>query len=261
MTRCPRFPTLPAPAPSVHWVARFRTNATIPDRIPWTDRPTLGPVERAALARSIQEFQLGESSEGRHLQRAADRYALTAGDAAYAAAIRLFIREEQRHAAYLARFLTAEGVPLAGRRWADSAFRRLRHVGGLEMAICVLLTAEIVAQVYYAALRRATRSRVLQGICRRVLADEAAHVRFQAERIALLRRDRPAWLIGVALGLHRLLFAAALVVVWVNHRPVLERGGYDRKGGWRAGWRAFRRAAARMDPRRYAWDSHVGAAA
>jgi hypothetical protein len=249
-----------APAPSAHWLAFFRANATLPDRIPWADRPTLAPAQRAAVVASILEFQLGESSEGRHLQTAADRYALTTGDAAYAAAIRLFIREEQRHAAYLARLLAAEGVALKQRTWADSVFRKLRHLGGLESAICVLLTAEIIAQVYYAALRRATCSPVLRAVCRRVLADEAAHVRFQAERLAILRR-RAAGRLGLCLALQRLLFAAALAVVWINHGRVLRRGQLGPAGFWRAGWRAFERAEKRMDPRRYSWEGDLGAAA
>jgi hypothetical protein len=253
-------PVFGVPAPSSHWLAFFRTNASTPDRIPWANHPTLSPPERAAAVGSILEFQLGESSEGRHLQTAADRYALTTGDAAYAAAIRLFIREEQRHAAYLARLLAAEGVPLKQRTWADSVFRKLRHIGGLETAICVLLTAEIIAQVYYAALRRATHSPVLRAICRRVLADEAAHVRFQAERVAILRRGASGR-IGLCLALQRLLFAAALAVVWINHGTVLHRGQLGPAGFWRAGWRAFERAAKRMDPRRYSWEGDLGAAA
>jgi hypothetical protein len=252
---------LPAPAPSSHWLAVFRTNADTPDRIPWTDRSTLTAAERGAVIDSIREFQLGESSEGRHLRDAADCYALATGDAAYAAAIRLFIREEQRHAAYLARLLAAEGVPLQGRTWADSVFRRLRHLSGLETAICVLLTAEIIAQVYYAALRRATGSRVLRAICRRVLADEAAHVRFQAERVALLRRGSAAPTLMLRMALQRLLFSAALGVVWRNHGSVLRRSNLGALGFWRAGWRAFERAAEQMDPRRYAWEGDLGTAA
>jgi len=253
-------PVFGAPASSAHWLAFFRINASTPDRIPWTDHPTLTPEERTAVVDSILEFQLGESSEGHHLQSAADRYALTSGDPAYAAAMRLFIREEQRHAGYLGRLLAAERVTLEQRTWADSVFRRLRHLGGLETAICVLLTAEIIAQVYYGALRRATRSRVLRAICRRVLADEAAHVRFQAERLAILRR--PALRrVGLCMALQRVLFSAALVVVWVNHGSALRRGQLSPAAFWREGWRAFDRAAKRMDPRRYTWDGDLGAAA
>ena len=255
----PCFPT--PPVSSEDWLERFRINASTPDRIFWLDGPILSPAERLAVSSSIREFQLGESSEGRHLQSAADCYALATGDAAYATTIRLFIREEQAHAAYLARLLTAEGVALKSRTWADSVFRKLRHLGGLETAISVLLTAEIIAQVYYLALRRATGSRVLRAICRRILADEAAHVRFQAERLAILRRHRGSTRLTLSLFLQRLLFALALAVVWRNHAGVLRRGGLRPFDFWRAGWRAFERAAEQMDPRRYNWNGGLDSAA
>jgi len=53
-------------------------------------------VERDAIALSVQEFQLGESSEGRHLISAASRYAAYSGDFDYVTALRLFIAEENR---------------------------------------------------------------------------------------------------------------------------------------------------------------------
>jgi hypothetical protein len=250
-----------SPMTSEQWLDQFRINASTPDRIPWADHPTLSPAERTAVSSSIREFQLGESSEGRHLQSAADRFALATGDTSYAVAMRYFIREEQRHAAYLARFLADEGVALKTRTWADSAFRRLRHLGHLETAIAVLITAEIVAQVYYLALRRATGSRVLRAICRRVLADEAAHVRFQAERLAILRRRQGTTGLLLRRVAHRGLFALALAVVWHNHGIALARGGFRRLDFWMAGWRAFNRAAEQMDPGRYNWDGGMGLAA
>jgi hypothetical protein len=102
---------------------------------------------------------------------------------------------------------------------------------------------------------------VLRAICRRVLADEAAHVRFQAERLAMIRRARAAPSLLLRVALQRLLFAAALWVVWLNHRNVLRRGRLGPTDFWRAGWLAFERAADRMDPRRYSWDADLGAAA
>jgi hypothetical protein len=251
----------PPPLPAAVWVTLFRHNACRPDRIPWAQARTLTPDERRAVVPSLVEFQLGESSDGHDLIRAADRHALATGDGAYAAAIRLFVQEEQRHAAYLGRFLTAEGAALRRRTWADSVFRRLRRAAGLEVAICVLLTAELIAQVYYVALRRATASPVLRGICRRMTADEAMHVRFQSERLALLRRRRPAWACRCAVSLQRLLYAAALAVVWCNHRSALRRGGLRWRAFRRAAWTAFDRAAVLMDPAAYAWSGGLGTAA
>ena len=46
---------------------------------------------------------------------------------------------------------------------------------GCELSITVLITAEIIALVYYGALQRCTASGVLEAICARILDEEAAH--------------------------------------------------------------------------------------
>ena len=138
----------------------------------------------------MQEFQLGESSEGRHLMTRAIRHAADTGDVDYIPALRLFIAEEHRHARDLGRVLDLAGIPRVGRTWPDTVFRWLRKGAGLELSIAVLVTAEIIAKVYYAALREATHAPVLRRLCDQILADEVQHVRFQAERVAILRRGQ-----------------------------------------------------------------------
>jgi hypothetical protein len=130
------------------------------------------------------------------------------------------------------------GIPCIRRRWTDSVFRRLRNfVGTLEISIAVLVTAEIIAKVYYAALRGASKSQMLRRICEQILRDEARHVEFQTEQLAKLRRGRPAPLLWTTLALHKLLFLGATLVVAWSHRFVLRRGGFS--------LRRFRRACLR----------------
>jgi hypothetical protein len=88
-----------------------------------------------------------------------------------------------------------------------------------------LLTAEIFAKVYYAGLKGATRSPALRVICGRILRDEEAHVRFQSERLAMLRHDRPQSGRKLTGFLHRTLFFSACLVVWRNHGKVMRRTG------------------------------------
>jgi len=199
------------------------------------------------LAASIQEFQLGESSEGRHLIVAARHHAERTGDPFYVPATKAFIREEQRHARELGRFLDREGIALRRHSWVDSVFRWLRHGTGLHAAICVLLTAELIAQVYYAALRDASKSPLLQALCRRILRDEAAHVRFQSERIAHLRAIHSLPRRLVSEGAHRFLFAAAVTLVGWRHRAALAAGGYTFQRFWRSCWIRFAASARMMD--------------
>jgi hypothetical protein len=230
------------------WCARFEANAAAPDGIPWDAPPSLSESERRTVAASIQEFQVGESSDGTHLRAAASAYASREGDSQYEMAIALFIAEEQRHAAYLARFLRQEGISLGKSTWADIVFRFLRRGASLERTIAVLLTAELIAQVYYAALRDATGSPTLRAICARVLRDEEAHVRFQSERLAMLRSGRRSSAVRVALAAQGALFASATLVVWSKHHPVLRRGGLSFADYRRACWRCFTSAARMMAP-------------
>jgi hypothetical protein len=195
--------------------------------IPWEEGVDFTAAEQSAVARSIQIFQLGETGQGRHITRAADQYAFHTGDSFYPTALQLFIEEEHRHAALLGKVLDAAGLPRIRRQWSAGIFRKLRHLAGLELAICVLLTAELIAMIYYSALRRATRSVVLQRVCQQILRDEVMHLNFQSERLAILRRGRPLWVQRMAMGAQWLLFVGTCGVFYVAHRCVLNAGGFS----------------------------------
>src|SRR5262249_39758545 len=92
------------------WLAHFRANAARARPIPWQKGAEATPAQLEAIARSLQAWQLGETSDGRHLRAAAARYAAQVGDANYPVLVELFIREEQRHGEMLGRFLDLAGV-------------------------------------------------------------------------------------------------------------------------------------------------------
>jgi hypothetical protein len=52
----------------------------------------------------------------------------------------------------------------------------------------VLATAEVLAVPFYQALRDATCSSLLRSICSGILRDEAAHLKFQALTLGVIRR-------------------------------------------------------------------------
>ena len=68
---------------SVSWLNYYRHNRESLMPIPWERGAELNEAELAAVASSIQEFQLGESSEGKHLVRRAEEFAREQGLAAY----------------------------------------------------------------------------------------------------------------------------------------------------------------------------------
>ncbi|EMI18388.1 LytB protein [Rhodopirellula maiorica SM1] len=222
---------------NAQWSRYFVRNLAEVPTIPWSDSPTLTETERAAIATSVQTFQLGESGEGRHIKRCAREWIERAGDPDYLAALTLFLQEENQHAAWLGRLLTQEGVPLLQKQWSDGCFRFLRHLAGLRTSISVLVTAEILAQVYYLALMRATDSPTLRGICRRILRDERAHVVFQQSQKGKLSAE---WGNVRRICVHTLetiLFEVARRIVWHEHRVVFRAASMD--------WTSYRNRTSR----------------
>jgi hypothetical protein len=238
---------------SLEWRLYYEANARALLSIPWETGPDMGAEEISALGRSIAEFQAGESSEGRHLFGLSQEYAGRTGDHEYLKAIGLFIAEEQRHARDLGRVMTMNGIPLVRTTFTDRVFRRLRHVHrSLEVSVAVLITAEIIAKVYYRALRGATRSAVLQRLCDQILQDELRHVEFQAGQLHRLRAGRGRLPMAATMGLQRFLYLGTVVVVWAVHRPAIRRGGFTFGRWWDSCWSEFRgafgRAAAEQSP-------------
>jgi (E)-4-hydroxy-3-methyl-but-2-enyl pyrophosphate reductase len=230
------------PRTSGEWCRHFLRNAAGRKPIPWATVSSLGDDARRAIARSVAVFQRGESGEGTHLLHCAERHANDVDDPNYLSAMRMFVREEQQHAAWLGHFLDDAGLPRITGAWSDGVFRWLRHRAGLELTITVLVTAEILANVYYAALRDATDCPALRELCGQVLRDEVAHVRFQCERIAILQRRNSGPVRRWKRFLHACLYAGAAAVLWTGHRRVFRAAGMGVRSYVRRAWGEFRRA-------------------
>ena len=204
------------------FTAYFAANQYRYDDVAWDDPHQLSGAELRAVRSSLQTFQRGESSEGHFLYQRAKRL----GDADYLAAMRLFIKEEQRHAAVLGRFLDQQGIARLRGHWLDNVFRALRRVLSLEHTLRVLLAAEVVAAVYYRALYQATYSGLLQQLCRRIVLDEEMHLHFQClalRTVAAGRKPVAAWLHRQA---YRTLMAGAALAAYAASRATLRAGGF-----------------------------------
>ncbi len=237
------------------WLEWFRSNAARCRPVPWERGAGVTSVELAAISRSLQAWQLGETSDGRHLWAAAARYADRTGDPDYLRAVELFIREEQRHGEMLGRFLDLAGVGRRTADWGDRLFRAARYlVTDMEVWTTPVVMVETLAMIYYNAIRRATRSAVLAAVCSQVLADEVPHVRFQCERLAAIFRRRGRAGFRLTMLAHRVGFAAIVLLVWVGHRRALRAGGYGWRRYWRAAWDRMGAGWRAMDPARYDWD-------
>jgi hypothetical protein len=227
------------------WKDYFEVNAALPDGVPWGAGERLPEEERAWVGPSLAAFQLGESSDGRGLMAAAEACGRERKWFHLAAVTGAFIREEQGHAALLGRFLDREGIPRLDKEWTDIVFRRLRRGMPLRTILTVLVSAEILSLVYYRALSSATSSVTLRALCRKLLADELAHVAYEAALLEGLRRAGSPLRAAVERVAHGLLYGATTGIVYLRHREVLKRGGYPLAAFLAAAAREFRRV---MDP-------------
>ncbi|MGH8297417.1 MAG: hypothetical protein ACRETZ_18230, partial [Steroidobacteraceae bacterium] len=212
------------------WLNHFEYHAQQPRGAAGSDGSALGPGERRLIARSIATFQLGEQSDGTGLLRAAYRFAAAHGDELLPRITELFIREEQRHARLLREFMDEHGIRGKCLHWSDTLFRRVRRLAGFELYLHVLITAELIGNVYYHALESVTHSQRLRILCRTIIADELAHVGYESELILELRALKPAFLAALTRLMHRAFFCAATGAVWISHHVVLRRAGHSPAG-------------------------------
>jgi len=204
------------------WREYFLRNQNHFADINFEDHDWLSVEERAIISSSVQQFQKGESSEGRNLFAFAKEMA----DPEYLDCIKLFIREEQKHAGVLASFMNKFQIPLIKGHWVDRVFRWLRKTGGIQNTVNILLIAEIIAKVYYRALHNATKSVLLKRICLQILSDEKEHIRFQCDVLKLFHNRQSRLTNFLIRNLQLFLMTGTALIVWWYHRRVLKRGGY-----------------------------------
>jgi hypothetical protein len=209
------------------WLDHFEYHSTRRSVLPAGKPGDLTAFERRLISSSIATFQLGEQCEGHSLLRVAQRFAREQDSAPLVRILTLLIAEEQHHAALLGAFMDEHGIPRKRRDWSDYTFRRLRRLGGFELYLSMLVTAELIGKVYYRALEAATGSRQLQALCRMLVADELAHVGLETDLLRGMHENKsPAarWLTTAAL---RTFFTGASLVVWLGHKRVLRSAGYS----------------------------------
>jgi hypothetical protein len=223
---------------SYDWVDYFYQNAPEPI-LPWSSSVHLSGAERLAVIASIQQFQLGEGASGTRMLERAQRFSRRSGDLGLVAALKLFIREEQRHSKILARFLQVENAPCLRKHWVHSAFRWIRGLAGLELCLKVLVTAELLARPYYAALRDATSSPLLRSICERIFEEEGAHLRFQAFVLSRFQHRHSQLMQTLIKTCHAALLVCAAALVWIDHQSVFLAAGRTFTRFWEEAWQEF----------------------
>jgi tRNA isopentenyl-2-thiomethyl-A-37 hydroxylase MiaE len=209
------------------WLTVFERNAAVESKIPWETKEVLTNQEYNCIKNSVAAFQLGEYSEGKRLIKSAKKYARVHNVQKLVDITLLFIKEEQNHSFLLKRFMEKHDIPVIKKNWTDSVFRKLRKNVGYELAITVLITAEIIALTYYKALNNCTSSIVLKAICEKNLKEESVHVEYESRMLNYIRSRQTALRRFVTRYAHRSLFFGTMIVVYFNHKQVLISGGYN----------------------------------
>lgn len=220
------------------WTEYYLANKTHFADLDWATTHLLTDAEYKLLYTTLQQFQRGEHSEGKSLMR----YAKRLQDPEYLSAIRLFIREEQTHAMVLGKFMDRNDIPKINRDWVNDVFQRLRRLTSLENSIHVLLTAEIIAAIFYKALHDASGNHTLKIICRQILSDEEMHINFQAFTLKKFYDQKALPLQAFTTFYRVVLLAGTIGVVWMEHETVLKAGGYGLRRFWSECFAEFNRA-------------------
>jgi len=210
---------------SNYWIGHFRANAWY-KRVNWDQTPDITTAELAQILPSLQAWQLGETSEGLHLIAAATKYANKIGDPEYVEAVRLFIKEEQKHGNNLGRYLDTIGQPRVKHDWGDALFRRVRYFNtSMELWTIAVIIVESAAQIFYQSLKDATNCALLKEICTDILVDEAYHITFQTERLAIIYYAKPDLSKAWRRAAYKHFFRATTLLVWHGHKRVFTAGG------------------------------------
>lgn len=241
-----------------HWINHFEANTRLNHELHLPETPcTLLEDHRQAIARSLAIFQLGESGGGTRLRRYTRSIATLENLRGYQRAVDLFVAEEQSHAALLARTVTHLRGTLLQKQWTNSVFRWMRDLVNLEFNIQVLLTAELIAEVYFGLLALRCSDPVVQTVAKKLLRDEMGHLAFQRDFLF----ERLKTLTPAAQRVWRWQFqfvhaVTALVVAW-DHRECLRSLNVtpaDFRARARRCWQNFQ---SRLERRLHATDAQA----
>ena len=215
---------------SKEWIKHFQQNAK-QNRVDFSLLSSISAAELKPILPSLQAWQLGETSDGYHLLKAATIYASRIGDPDYIEAVRLFIKEEQKHGNNLGRWLDIIGKGRISYNWGDQLFRTIRYINtNMEIWTLAVITVESTAQIFYQAVKDASSCPLLRQICTDILIDEADHIRFQSERLSMIFSSKKLHRQTLALIVYPIFFMATSLVVWHAHRNAFWAGGLNLSG-------------------------------
>ncbi len=162
-----------------NWAKHFRKNATRP--FPEIQEQVIGfiPQKRLPVARSLAIFQLGEAGEGR-IAKQIDFVKLYGVDKNYREALKLFVKEEGRHARILGDCVKALRGELISSNWTEKLFHFGRRLLGTRLKLMVLLVAEVVGICFYKKIAEKIPFGPVKFALMHIAEDEEKHLLFHS---------------------------------------------------------------------------------
>lgn len=214
---------------SIFWQDHFNRNL-VHQRVDWSIAPTITEEEKEQVIYSLKAWQLGETSDGSHLIAAVTKYAKRENETDYPEAVKLFIKEEQKHGSNLGKYIDLIGEQRTKRDWGDTLFRKIRYFNtSMELWTITVIIVESAAQVFYQALHDATNCSLLKSICKDILIDEAHHIKFQNERLHQIFKSKSFYNKALSIGWYGILFFGTIHAIWFGHKKALKAGGIDKQ--------------------------------
>lgn len=145
---------------------------------------------------------------------AVEKYARTIQDDDYPEAVKLFIREEEKHGNNLGLYIDMIEEPRVKKDWGDTLFRKIRYLNtSMELWTIAVIIVESAAKVFYKALHDATDCHLLKNNCNDILVDEAHHIKFQNERMFIIFQKKNFYVKAISLLFYSVLFFATIHAV------------------------------------------------
>jgi hypothetical protein len=196
-----------------HWIRHFEVNRSHRPEPEWDAPMSLPEQKRAALAKSLAEYQLGDGGgECRLIGFDAEKARGVHPDAAKV--IDLWFREEAEHSRLLGCGLRRIGgvflTSTFGFRW----FNRIRCWFGAQFEMLVLLVVEIVSTGYYRLIQRHCDDAPIAAMCGLILRDESGHIVFHRDRLGSKNAD---WSRGWRASAIRALGLGCMSFLWPSH--------------------------------------------
>ncbi|PJZ64989.1 hypothetical protein CH371_15935 [Leptospira wolffii] len=204
------------------WAEHFRKNAERP--LPEIQEQVIGfiPQKRLPVARSLAIFRLGESGEGR-IAKDIDRVRIYGVDEDYREALKLFVKEEGRHARILGECVRALRGEYIDSNWTEKLFHFGRRLLGIRMKLLVLLVAEVVGICFYKKIAEKIPYGSVKWALQHIAEDEEKHLAFHSRFFRIRLRNPLSRLVFRICW--RVLSLAACVSVLLDHRKTFRALG------------------------------------